>query len=318
MNPLYAAEKFGTFLSSADAFAAIDERYAAAMLSPDVQSWAADLGDVIPTDALTVRLPIANLTGWGYQQTQGENRFKSFSGKYVDLATEEFDEGYEEYLLKLQKDPLAARQWAVFGDRLPMLETELVNGRIGSALINGETTNGIDGASFFSTAHGNLQTTATPFSVDNLMKEASAMSSLSDANGRSYGIKPDTIVVPNALYYPATLALSQSLIISTSGTSFGAVDNPLKGSFRVVSVNDLPNNATPANSDWYLLDSSLVSKGLPPWVIARMAVDGNLGLRRFDTDSDFFKNHSRIKVSSHVFYGFSLGFHHGLRKIKGA
>ena len=126
-NPLYAAEKFSTYLSSADAFAAIDERYAASLAMPDIESWAAELGDVIATDSLTVRLPIANLTGWAYQQSQGENRFKSYNGSYLDLKTEEFDEGYEEYLLKLQRDPLAARQWALFGDRLPMLETQLVN-----------------------------------------------------------------------------------------------------------------------------------------------------------------------------------------------
>lgn len=314
MNPLYAAEKFGVYTSSGDAFAAIDERYAASLASPEIESWAAGGGDVIATDDLTVRLPIANLSGWGYQQTQGENRFKSYSGKYVDLKTEEFDEGYEEYLLKLQKDPIAARQWALFGERLPMLETQLVNDRIGYALINGNTINGIDGSAFFSAAHKNYQTTGTPFSLTALMAEASAMASQTAPDGKALGVKPDTLYVPNALFYPATLALSQALMVSGGA----AVDNPVKGAFKVVAVNDLPTHATPANSDWYLADSKLISKGLPPWIVVRMAVDGNLGLRRFDTDSDFFKDHSRIKVSSHVFYGFSLGFHYGLRKVKGS
>lgn len=314
MNPLYTAEKFGPFLSATDAFAAIDERYAASLASPNIDPWAANFGDVIATDSMVVRLPIANLTGWAYQQTQGENRFQSFSGKYFDLKTEEFDQGYEEYLLKLQKDPLAARQWSLFGDRLPMLETQLVNSQIGAALVAGTTTNGIDGTAFFSVGHKNYQSAATPFNLTNLMAEASAMSAQTDPSGRSIGVKPDTIVTPNGLFFPATLAVAQALMLS-SGV---ALDNPLKGMFKVVASNDLPTHATPASSDWYLIDSTLVSKGLPPWVITRMAVDGDVGLRRFDTDSDFFKNHSRIKVSSHVFYGFSLGFHYGIRKIKGA
>lgn len=313
-NPLFTAEKFSTYLTSGDAFAAFDERYAASLAAPDVDPWAATLGDVIVTDNLTIRLPIANLTGWAYQQTQGQNRFKSYSGKYVDLKTEEFDEGYEEYLLKLQKDPIAARQWAMFGDRLPALETQLVNDRIGTALINGASTNGIDGTAFFSTAHKNYQSSATPFTLTSLMAEASAMASLTDPSGRSLGVKPDTIVVPNGLFYPVTLALSQALMVSGGA----AIDNPIKGQFKVIASNDLPTHATPANSDWYLIDSKLVSKGLPPWVIVRMAAEGDLALRRFDTDSDFYKNHSRIKVSSHVFYGFSLGFHYGIRKVKGA
>lgn len=317
-NPLYTAERFGVFVSAGDAFAAIDERYAASMAQPTVDPWAANLGDVIPTDAFTVRLPIASLTGWAYQQTQGENRFKSYNGQYFDLKTEEFDEGYEEYLLKLQKDPLAARQWSLFGERLPILETELVNSQIGTVLVNGTTTNALDGTAFFSVAHKNYQSTGTPFNITNLIAEASTMSSLTDANGKNLGIKPDTILVPNGLYYPAALAVSQALMAKLGTSTDVAIDNPLKGKFNVVAANDLPNAGTVADSDWYLIDSSLVSKGLPPWIITRMTADGALGLRRFDVDSDFFKNHSRIKVSSHVFYGTSLGFPYGIRKIKGS
>lgn len=318
-NPLYLAEKFAPYTSAADAFAAVDERYTGSMIGAEVDSWAADLGDVIPTDEMAVRFPIANLSGWGYQQLQGENRFKAYSGKDFVLKTEEFQEGYEEYLRKLQKDPLAARQWALFGDRLPLMETDLVNSSIGTALVNGTTTNGIDGTAFFSAAHGNYQSAATPFTIANLMAEASLMSTQTDANGRNLGVKPDTIFVPNALFFSATLAVSQALMLS-SGV---ALDNPLKGAFRVVSANNLTNHATPASSDWYLLDSTMTAKGLPPWVIVRGTGGGGgegsaTGLRRWDTDSDFFKNHSRIKVSSHIDYGFSLGFHYGIRKIKGA
>lgn len=318
-NPLFLAEKFAPYTSAADAFAAVDERYTASMAGADVGSWAADLGDVIPTDEMAIRFPIANLSGWGYQQYQGENRFRSYSGKDFVLKTEEFQEGYEEYLRKLQKDPLAARQWALWGDRLPMMETDLVNSTIGAALVAGTTANGIDGTPFFSAAHGNNQTVATPFTIPNLITEAGVMASLTDANGRNLGVKADTILTPNGLFFKATLDTSQSLI-NSGGV---ALENPLKGAFRVTSANNLPNNGTPANSDWYLIDSTMVSKGLPPWVIVRgtgatsNGLGSATGLRRWDTDSDFFKNHSRIKVSSHIDYGFSLGFHFGIRRIKG-
>lgn len=319
MNPLYLAEKFAPYTSSADAFAAVDERYAGSLVGADLDSWAANLGDVIATDEMSVRFPIANLSGWGYQQYQGENRFRSFSGADFVLKTEEFQEGYEEYLRKLQKDPVAARQWALFGSRLPLLETDLVNSQIGAALVAGTTTNGIDGTVFFSSAHANYKSSATPFTLANLMAEATTMASMADGNGRNLGVKPDTILVPNALSFTATLAVSQALMLS-GGV---ALDNPLKGAFKVVSSNNLTNHATPASSDWYLLDSTMVSKGLPPWVIVRGTGGGGgeaspVGLRRWDTDSDFYKNHSRIRVSSHIDYGFSLGFHYGIRKIKGA
>lgn len=319
MNPLYLAEKFAPYTSSADAFAAVDERYTASMLGATIETWAANLGDVVPTDEMAIRFPVASLSGWGYQQYQGENRFRSYSGKDFVLKTEEFQEGYEEYLRKLQKDPLAARQWALWGERLPMMETDLVNSTIGAALVAGTTTNGIDGAAFFSAAHGNYQSAATPFNIANLITEAGLMASQTDGNGRTLGVKADTILTSNGLFFPATLAVSQALM-SSGGV---AVDNPFKGAFAVVSANNLPNAGTPGNSDWYLIDSTMVSKGLPPWVIVRGtgATTGEgsaTGLRRWDTDTDFFKNHSRIRVSSHIDYGFSLGFHPGIRKIKGA
>ncbi len=320
MNPLFLAEKFAPYTSAADAFAAVDERYTASMVGAEVASWAADLGDVVPTDEMAIRFPVANLSGWGYQQYQGENRFRAYSGKDFLLKTEEFQEGYEEYLRKLIRDPLAARQWALWGERLPMMETDLVNSTIGAALVAGATANGIDGTPFFSVAHGNYQTTPTPFNIANLITEAGLMSSQADANGRNLGVKPDKILTSNGLFFPATLAVSQSLL-NSGGV---ALDNPLKGAFSVTSANNLPNAGAPANSDWYLIDSTMVSKGLPPWVIVRGTGGGNLGgegsptgLRRWDTDSDFYKNHSRIKVSSHIDYGFSLGFHFGIRKIKG-
>ena len=144
------------------------------------------------------------------------------------------------------------------------METDIFNDRISTALINGTTTNGIDGTVFFSSAHGNYQSSATPFSIANLIAEAATMASLTDANGRNLGVKADTILTPTGLYFAAELAVSQALMAS-SGV---AVENPMKGKFKVVSANNLPNNGTPANSDWYLIDSTMVS-AMPVPILSR-------------------------------------------------
>jgi hypothetical protein len=79
--------------------------------------------------------------------------------------------------------------------------------------------------------------------------------------------------------------------------------------FTVVPVNEL----TDVN-DWYLVDSKLIGE-VAPWVSLRQTVPSSLALRVFDEASDFFKETGRLKISAHIWYGFSLALPHAIRKV---
>ena len=96
------------------------------------------------------------------------------------------------------------------------------------------------------------------------------------------------------------------------GSATAPTDNFYKGRFNVVALPE----ASDAN-DWYLIDSKLAAS-LPPWLMLRYMPAASLGLRNYDQNTDFFKDTGRIKVSSHVWYGFSLGFPHAIRLVRGA
>jgi hypothetical protein len=98
-----------------------------------------------------------------------------------------------------------------------------------------------------------------------------------------------------------------------AGAGTESETNPYVGKFTVVHAPEL----TDAN-DWYLVDSKLLSQGLPPWIALRYAAPDSLGLREYDESTDFFKDTGRIKVSSHIWWGFCLAFPHAIRKVPGA
>jgi hypothetical protein len=112
--------------------------------------------------------------------------------------------------------------------------------------------------------------------------------------------------LPTPKFQVVSDKLNQALI--TAGES-----NPLLGKIKPVHVPDL----TDAN-DWYLVDTTQFSKGVEPMVAAQYRDVGSLGLRFWDENSDFFKDTGKLKVSSHIWYGFKLVFPHAIRKVVGA
>ncbi|HXG69995.1 MAG TPA: hypothetical protein VNJ04_05200 [Gemmatimonadaceae bacterium] len=328
-NPLYSVERFPLFPSTALAFEAFDERYLMALTKPSQDySWVG-LGEQIPTDHAILRFPLATYFA-EYMQTQGENRTNTPIGnKFFEVKSEEFDTGIEEYLYKLQKDPIAARRWALFAETLPGRQERFVSKQLALLLEAGKTTIGLDGVNFFSSAHpgdyvggsgssgtfSNYQSTAKSVLVlQNILDEAAAMASVLDSSGAPAGVEPDTIMVPLSKGISLSSLLAQQSVLRTDGTSFGVVPNPIAGHFKVV-VN--PSLTDP--DDWFLLDSRAASRfGITPWIVMTENVSTDLGLRKFDENSDFFKNHSRIKISSHLWKGFTLAFPQTIRLVNGA
>ena len=112
------------------------------------------------------------------------------------------------------------------------------------------------------------------------------------------------------------LAKDRLIQVFGSNTAAGTVENPYKNRFNIVPVKEF-SIASGTSADWYLVDSKLVKSGMAPWISMRQTVPGSLALRVFDESSDFFKNTGKIKMSSHIWYGFALALPHAIRRVKG-
>ena len=324
-NPLYTISELPS--SSQAAFQDFDDRYVAGIGAATPPTWA-DIGDSFSSTKPQTNYPIASLA-LKYMQTEGENRFKTILKKALSVRVEEFDAGVEAPMLQLLSDSGTNKAWQNGPNRMLIAEARLRNRSIVNLLEAGATTNWVDGVPFFSAAHpadmnnassatwSNYQsTTKDPSLIANLAAEISIMQGALDENGEKVGAYPTHILLPTAKFEPTKNMLAQQMILGgpVTSTSNGSMNNPYYNRLIPVHVPEL--NAT---NDWYLVDQNLLSQvGLPPWITMRYVVpDGSLGLRRYDETSDFFKDTGRIKVSSHVWYGFALAFPHAIRLVRG-
>lgn len=333
-NPLYTIETLPP--DDQAAIREFDDRYLASIGAAPPPSWS-DIGDLFPTASPMVTFPVSSLA-LKYQQTEGEHRFKTLLAKSFDVKSEEFDAGIEASLLDLTTKIFAYRNWQQGPARMMIAEARHRNRSIMTLLEGGHTgskwgataqnTNGIDGAYFFSATHlsdfnntgsatwSNYQSTPTDvLDLDAVAAEVTAMQNVLDENGEKLEADPDTILLPTAKFEKAKNLYAKEMILETAGAAFAATNNPFKGRFNLVHV---PEFTDP--NDFYLVDSKLrASSGLPPWLSLRYTTPNpSLQLRYWDESSDFFKDTGRIKVSSHIWYGFALGFPHAIRKVVGA
>lgn len=323
MGSLYTAEELPT--TSEQAIRIFDERYLAGISAVEPPDWARQFGDIIDIDAPRVTFPVG-LLSTKYNETREETgRFKTMSEESFDLKVVEYDAGYEAKLLDILKNVFAYRKWTTIPQRFLNAEKRHVNRQIATLLEAGTSTKSPwDNVNFFSASHlanpgdtslgtwSNYQSVAADVTdINKLQAEVTAMESTLDENGEKMGIVPDTILVPTAKAEALTFVLKQQLILS--GTATAPYTNPYQGRFNIIHVPEL----TDVN-DWYLIDSKTIANhGIPPWVAAKFMAPADLGLRYFDETSDFFKNTGRIKVGSHIWYGFGLVFPHAIRRVVG-
>lgn len=170
-----------------------------------------------------------------------------------------------------------------------------------------------------SLATGNTGT----FQLDNIQKEVTNMKTgVLDENGLVMGADPDTLLVPldyeeQTINMLANARMIASVTNSTSNdVGAAAIDNVYKGRFNVVGCKEF-TTTTGSTADWYLVDSKMIKAGIDPWVALRETLPQTLALRVFDESSDYFKDTGNIKLSSHIWYGFSLALPHAIRRIKG-
>jgi hypothetical protein len=320
-NPLYTIEQLPT--TSAAAIREFDDRYIAALGAAPATGWVDALGALVPTSAPMVTFPLSQLRT-KYRRTEGEGRAKTLGEKSFDVKSEEFDDGYEARLIDLFQKVFAYRNWQQAPARLVQAEEQFRHDQIAAKLEDGENADYLDtGKKFFSATHfanlfddsagtfSNYQVTGTDVvDVTNIMAEVTTMSLVKDENGNKMGVQPDTILVPYEKSEPLKALLKQAMIANVAGTA--GISNPYLNGFNVIPVKEF----TDVN-DWYLVDSKLVRE-VAPWVAMRQTMPGSLSLRVFDEASDFFKKTGRLRIESHIWYGFSLGLPHAIRKVKGA
>lgn len=325
MASLYTNELLPT--NSEQAIRVFDERYLAGISHIDPPSWVGELGESVSLDAPRVTFPISFLSTKYVETREVSGRFKTMQDKTFDLKVVEYDAGYEAELIYLKTNVWAYKNWTSVPGRFLNAEKRHVNKAIATLLEAGGTeTTPWDSLAFFHTAHkanpggdpsttwGNLQSVAADVTdISKIMAEVTAMKGVLDENGEKMPVDPDIIIVPTGKAEAVRFALAQQLILQGAATA--PTSNPYFGSrFKVLEIPEL----TDAN-DWYLVDSKLMSQhGVPLWVAAKYQAPSDLGLRFFDESSDYFKNTGKIKVSSHIWYGFKLLFPHAIRKVVGA
>lgn len=331
MALLNTVEKLPT--TSAEAIREFDERYLAGISAVEPDMWTEQLGDVFDVNSPDVTFPIGLMSA-KYEETKGENRAKTLEEKPIRVKVAEFDAGFEAPLLHLFQNAYAWRKWQETPSRFIIAEKRFVNRQIAALLEAGTVgTSPWDDVAFFSAAShlanpaepdvgtwGNYNSVATdPADIDNIAAEVASMMAVKDEHGERMGVRPTHILLPPEKYEPVRILLMQDQVLrgildGAGGGQMGPTNNPYKGALEPVLVNEF----TDAN-DWYLVDSNLMrNQGVPPWGAMRYRAPESLGLRFFDEASDFFKNTSKLKVSSHIWFGFTLLFPHAIRRIAGA
>lgn len=315
--------------SSRDALELFDERFNAAQIQQAEQpDWVSAYGESSSTPALETRYPMSILN-LKFQATKTqEGRFRTIGEKDTILTVSEFDDGVEVELLKLLTNSFVAKRWSDAPGLMVKAERSFVLKMV-AAMIEANETCGWDDLALFHDAHlanpvnksvtatfDNLQSSAkNVVDLANIEAEITAMLEVLDINGDTLGVMPDTIFVPRQKWQGLKNLLKQDFVPNAAGTA--TMRNPYNDAgMTVVPIHQF----TDAN-DWYLADSAMISAGVVPWIVSKLALGGNFSAlenRYWDESSDRFKSTGCIAVSRHIWYGKKPLYPHALRKIVGA
>ena len=316
--------------SSRDAQELFDERYNAAQLMAQPQTWVSELGEEHTTPALETKYPMSVLA-LKFAEVKNEGTFKTIGERECTLTVAEYREGVEIEIVKVCSNSFAAKRWTDAAAAFVQAEQQFKLKLIADALVaNAAGACGWDDLALFHDAHlsnpkdsgsatfDNLQaTTKNVADLAVLEAEITAMAEVLDINGDPLGVMPTHIGVPRQKFQALKNLLKQDFVPSAAGTA--TMRNPYNDAgLTVVCMNQLTDN-----NDWYLFDMNLISKGVPPWTLAKLSLPGpgfnELGLRHWDmSNSDDCRRKGTIAVSQHIFYGYKFLYPHAVRKIAGA
>lgn len=326
MASLFTSEQIPT--TSEQAIRVFDERYLAAISAAPPPGWAEEFGDMIPMGAPRSTFPLGLMSTKYLETKEASSRFKTMQEESFDLKVVEYDAGYEAKLIDLlDARTFAYRKWQQIPARWVIAEKRHVNRNIVTLLEAGTSgTTPWDSLAFFSAVHkanptGDPSTTfsnyqsvaADVLDLSKLSDEITIMQGVLDENGENMGVDPTHILVPTAKYNKLLIRLAQAMVL-TSGSATAPESNPLYGKLKVVHCPELADV-----NDWYLVDANMIRQmGIAPWVAGKFQPATDLGLRKWDENSDYFKDTGKIKMSSHIWYGFGLVFPHAIRRVVGA
>lgn len=117
-----------------------------------------------------------------------------------------------------------------------------------------------DASTFYTTARGNYFSGAdSALAVDSLTKAEKMFMEQTDPDGNPLSIAPSLLLVPPALYVPATVLMRSTEIRDTNANKTYTTINPHAGKFGVVNSVYLNNAAVAGGSStaWFLLANSL-------------------------------------------------------------
>lgn len=317
MPPIYTSDTLPA--STEAAIREFDERYLAVLSAAPAPTWADKFK--VGVSAPRNTFPISLMSTRYNETKEGSSRFETMTEEDFDLKVVEFDAGYEVKAIDLVTNSFAYRNWQQVPARFATAEGRHVCRELATLLELGTSSlSPWDNVAFFSAAShlanpskaslgtwGNYNAAGLdPASIANLTAEITSMRNVRDENGDKLGVEPDEIWLPTSKFQTVSNLLNQNMI--ANGES-----NPMLGKLRPVHVPDFDD----AN-DWYLVDSKMIGMGISPMIAASYVPSNSLGLRFLSESSDFFVNTGKIKVSSHIWYGFGLVFPHAIRRVAGA
>lgn len=315
--------------SSRDALEQWDERYIGASQLVVPETWVSQLGDETSVASLETKYPMTMLAIKYIEAISADPNFESAGEKHVDLTVAEYKAGIAYRLLDLITNVYSAREWLSSAERFAQAESMFKLKLISADLEANTELCGWDDLALFHAAHlanpkgdasvtfSNLQSTPKDCAdLANIEAELTLMAQVKDVNGDRGFVSGDVIGVPPEKFRKMTNLLKQDFVATSAGTA--TMRNPYNdGSLTVIQMSQ----TTDAN-DWFIFDTKLIAKGVPPWIVAKLSIPAPgfdaLSLRRHDETSEMFRRTGKIGVDSRVFYGRKFLFPHGVRKILGA
>ncbi len=275
---------------------------------------------VMPVESPRTTFPLSSISTKFQELKEKSGRFKQMDEREINVTVSPATAGHEVAVLDLKLQTIAARRWVTTPQRFVRAETRHVASKLAALLEAGQSTPcKWDDKNFFIATHDSNPADATsgqfsnynaagldPAVVANIQAEMTSMRLVKDENGDKLGVEPREIWLPTEKFQLVSDMLSKEFL--ANGES-----NPIFGKLKPVHI---PEFTDP--NDWYLVDPELIASGLDPMVAAQFRPGDTLGLQFLDESSDFFKTNLKIAVKAVVWYGFSLIFPHGIRKVLGA
>jgi hypothetical protein len=326
MASLYLNEQLPT--TSEQALREFDQRYLTLLSGADPTDWAARFEFQIGGPRVT--FPMSAATAKFRETKAAPGTFEGMAEGSFDLKVVEYDAGHEADVYRLTTNAFEYARWQQAAAMLINAERWFVAEKLAALLEDGVNQfsqwelafNSGSTVKFFSTAHeanpskpglatfSNYQaSTLSPVSVTNIVAEATNMKKeIKDLNGRLMRVNPSEIWVPPAKSLGVANLINQAHLASGE-------DNPIFGKYKVVEIPQLTVDA----DDWFLVDPDLMSReGMTPLIAVSHRPSDTLALREWNESSDFFRATGKVRKGVHIWKGFSLGFPHGIRLVKGA